>query len=130
MRADDEDGLIGGINVTPLVDVTLVLLVVTMVTAPLMAEARLSLELPRAVPDATNGDDARLVVELFADGSTRIGDRPGTLEDIGSRARGHVAATIRAEGAVRHERVIRALDQLKQAGIGRVAFAVIPADRR
>jgi biopolymer transport protein ExbD len=132
MLSDDHDGLIGGINVTPLVDVTLVLLVVMMVTAPLIAEASLSLKLPRAVPDGAAGDPARLMVELFADGSTRIDGQAANLEDVAARAASgaHVVATIRADGAVRHERVIHVLDVLRQAGIDRVAFAVAPADRR
>ena len=67
---DDDDGLISGINVTPLVDVTLVLLIIFMVTAKIIVSQGMPMDLPKAA----SGEVLQTVfsVELLADGRTRI----------------------------------------------------------
>ncbi|MEM9876893.1 MAG: biopolymer transporter ExbD [Myxococcota bacterium] len=77
-HAKDEGELVSGINVTPLVDITLVLLVVMMVTAPLLAEARLSLRLPAATPDGVATHDP-LIVEIRADGTMVVDGQRGVV---------------------------------------------------
>ena len=117
-RANDGE-LVSGINVTPLVDVTLVLLVVMMVAAPLIASGRVSMKLPKATTAEASSGERALVIDLFADGRKKVSG------DVDAATR----AVIRADGAVRHERVIAALDDLRRAGIKRVAFAVTPSAR-
>src|SRR3990172_5196345 len=69
-NGDDDDGLISGINVTPLVDVTLVLLIIFMVTAKIIVSQSLPLDLPKAAA----GQDIQLVfgLELHAAGDTLV----------------------------------------------------------
>src|SRR6187431_1699822 len=68
--SDDDDGLISGINVTPLVDVTLVLLIVFMVTAKIIVSQGMPMDLPKAA----SGEEVQNVfsVELTIDGKTRV----------------------------------------------------------
>lgn len=131
---DDDDALISGINVTPLVDVTLVLLIIFMVTAKIIVSQGMPMDLPKAA----TGEQVQTIfsVELSADGKTRVDAR--TLPDdeaIGALAKEaktknrDVRAVIRADKKVEHGRVIHVLDLLKQAGVPKIAFAVSPAPK-
>jgi len=127
----EDDGLIAGINVTPLVDITLVLLIIFMVTAKIIVSQSLPMELPKAA----NGQDVQLVfgLELHASGEAFVdGKRLASDDQILPLAREALAknpelrAVIRADTSVQHGRVIRALDLLKQGGVSRIAFGVSP----
>jgi biopolymer transport protein ExbD len=129
--SNDDDGLISGINVTPLVDVTLVLLIIFMVTAKIIVSQGMPMDLPKAA----SGESVQTVfsVELSADGKTRV-DSEGVANDeaisaLAKTAQGRnkdLRAVIRADKKVEHGRVIHVLDLLKRAGIAKIAFAVTP----
>lgn len=130
-NTDDDDGIISGINVTPLVDVTLVLLVVFMVTAKIIVSQGMPMDLPKAA----SGEEVQNVfsVELTMDGKTRVdsltvaGD--DSISELAKQAKAknkEIRAVIRADKKVEHGRVIRVLDLLKQAGVAKIAFAVAP----
>ena len=128
---DDEDGLISGINVTPLVDVTLVLLIIFMVTAKIIVSQGMPMDLPKAA----SGEVLQTVfsVELLSDGRTRIDSEfvPND-EEVGAKGKAALAknrdlrAVIRADKKVEHGRVIHVLDLMKKSGISKIAFAVNP----
>ena len=135
-RADnDDDGLIAGINVTPLVDVTLVLLIIFMVTAKILVSQGMLMDLPKAA----TGESIQTVfsVELAADGRTRVDSEPvkddEAVGDLAKAARGKnkdLRAVIRADSKVEHGRVIHVLDLLKRAGVAKIAFAVAPNGKK
>jgi biopolymer transport protein ExbD len=120
---------ITGINVTPLVDITLVLLIIFMVTAKLVVSRAMPLDLPKA---ATGGEVQQVfALSLHADGGTFVdGAAVGTDEALLQRAKSalqqdaQLRAVVQADGSVPHRRVMHALDVLRQAGLARVAFAV------
>jgi biopolymer transport protein ExbD len=129
--SDDEDGIISGINVTPLVDVTLVLLIVFMVTAKIIVSQGMPMDLPKAA----SGEEVQNVfsVELTIDGKTRVDSlvvpTDDSISELAKQAKGKnkdIRAVIRADKKVEHGRVIRVLDLLKQAGVAKIAFAVTP----
>lgn len=122
---------ITGINVTPLVDITLVLLIIFMVTAKLVMSRALPMDLPKA---ATGGEVQQIFsLSLRADGTTQV---DGVLADrdevVLGRAREALArhsdlrAVVQADGNVPHSRVMHELDVLRQAGMSRIAFGVLP----
>jgi biopolymer transport protein ExbD len=121
---------ITGINVTPLVDITLVLLVVFMVTAKLIVgHHALVVDLPRA---ATGQDVQQLfAVRVSASGALEIeGERiddDALLRRAGTARRRHegLRAVIDADAGVAHGRVMRVLDLLRQAGVSRIGFGVV-----
>src|SRR4051812_20837919 len=131
---DDDDGLIAGINVTPLVDVTLVLLIIFMVTARIIVSQGMPMDLPKSA----SGEALQTVfaVELTADGKTRI-DSEAVADDeamvpLAKKAKAknkELRAVIRADRKVEHGRVIHVLDLLKRAGVNKIAFAVSPSDK-
>ena len=129
--SDDDDGLIASINVTPLVDVVLVLLIIFMVTARIIH----SQGLPMDLPQAAKGDAIQTIfsVELSVDGKTAVdSEYVESDESITNLAKKGLAknpdlrAVIRADKKVEHGRVIHVLDLLKRAGIAKIAFAVTP----
>ena len=131
---NDDDGLIAGINVTPLVDVTLVLLIIFMVTARIIVSQGMPMDLPKAA----SGEALQQVfsIELSADGKTRVdsSDLPSAeaITPLAKAAKAKTAdlrAVIRADRKVEHGRVIHVLDLLKRAGVAKIAFAVSPADK-
>ena len=122
---------ITGINVTPLVDITLVLLIIFMVTAKLVMSRALAMDLPKA---ATGGEVQQVFsISLRADGTMQVDGTPANKdEDVLQRARAALAryeelrAVVQADGNVPHSRVMHALDVLRQAGMSRIAFGVLP----
>lgn len=131
MNRDDGDGVISDINVTPLVDITLVLLIIFMVTAKIIVSQSLPLDLPKAAA----GQEVQLVfgLELHANGETFIDGKKVPNDDAilplareAQAKNADLRAVIRADQAVQHGRVIRALDLLKQAGVSKIAFGVSP----
>jgi biopolymer transport protein ExbD len=128
---DDEEGLISGINVTPLVDVTMVLLVIFMVTAKIIVSQGMPMDLPKAA----NGKQIQTIfsISLTADGQTFVDSKKVqndetilTLAKQGKARQPDIRAVIRADAKVEHGRVIHVLDLLKTAGVDKIAFAVSP----
>jgi biopolymer transport protein ExbD len=131
---DDDDGsVISGINVTPLVDITLVLLIIFMVTAKIIVSQSLPLDLPKAA----SGKAIQTIfsVQVRANGDLLVDSKmvpnDETLLGLAREARSKnedVRAVIQADKSVTHGRVIRILDLLKQAGVAKIAFGVTPVD--
>jgi biopolymer transport protein TolR len=126
-------GMISGINVTPLVDVALVLLIIFMVTARLVVAPNAALKL--TLPTASTSEQVTPVfaVTLTRDGATRVnGEVVPTEADFLARARAEhqrhpeLRAVIQADGEVHHARVVKTMDVLSQAGVTQIAFAVQP----
>jgi biopolymer transport protein ExbD len=132
--SNDENGDVGaaitGINVTPLVDVTLVLLIVFLVTAKVIVNQGLPLDL---LPKARTADAVQSVLSVTIDTAGTIslnGVRYGDDADIVRVARAHherdrdVRAVVHAPSKAEHGHVVRAMDLLRTAEIARIAIAV------
>ena len=125
---DKPSAPITGINVTPLVDITLVLLIIFMVTAKLVVSRAMPMDLPKA---ATAGEVQTVYsVALRADGGLFVNSaQMSTDQDLFKSAKAalmkdpELRAVVHADGKVSHERVMGVLDVLRQAGATRVAFA-------
>jgi biopolymer transport protein ExbD len=124
--------IIEGINVTPLVDVTLVLLILFIVTAKMVVTPAVPLDLPKA----STSEELQTILSIAvpAEGAIRVDGAPLDEAALARKARSALArdpelrAVIQADRAVPHGRVLTLLDVLKGAGLERVAFgAVRPA---
>lgn len=122
------DESITGINVTPLVDVVLVLLVVLMVTATYLASRAIPVDLPTGkTGEATT---APLTVSLTKAGTLYVDGVPFSEQQLRDKlkvARGadpELRAVIAADGAVPHRRVIGIIDLLRQEHVERFAINV------
>jgi biopolymer transport protein ExbD len=131
-QARNDEGTISAINVTPLVDVMLVLLAIFMLTAKLADEDS---AVPLDLPKAASGEVTQRIlhVAIDAQGHRRVDGTDvaddGALRVLAERMhREHpdVRTVIEAAGHADHEHVIAVLDVLRLAGISKIAFAVEP----
>jgi biopolymer transport protein ExbD len=129
--AQDNDDAITGINVTPLVDVTLVLLIIFMVTAKIIVSQSVPLDLPKAA----SGAEIQVIfsIVLAANGGVQVDSKTVANDDAifalaqtAHASNNELRAVIKADAAVPHGRVIHVLDLLKQAGVAKIAFGVTP----
>ena len=125
----DDDELISEINVTPLVDVVLVLLVIFMVTATYIVRASIEVDLPRAA----HGGEATgtiLSVVLTRDGEVFLDGVRRTEGELVARTRAAVAkdadtrAVISADKGALHGAVVHVIDLVRGAGVTRFAIHV------
>lgn len=122
------DEEITGINVTPLVDVTLVLLIIFMVTAKLIAGQGIPLDLPKAKTAGATQTVLNVAIDakgaVLANGEKVTGD--AELRSRASKAlkdNPELRTVISASASASHGNVMHVLDTVRDAGISRVAFA-------
>ena len=121
------------INVTPLVDVMLVLLIISMLAAP-MLQRGINLELP-ATETASEIKEALVVVSVDRDARIRINDRPVhpdlLLERMTSLAASRPDETVflRADKLVPYGEVLRVMDMIRKAGVFRISLVTVPLER-
>ncbi len=127
--AEEDDEIISGINVTPLVDIVLVLLIIFMVTATYIVRASIDVELPRAA----HGGEATgtvLAVVLTRDGQVYLDGVRRSDQDLVARARDAVLAdagtraVISADRNALHGAVVHVIDLVKDAGVTRFAIHI------
>ena len=122
---------IAQINVTPLVDVMLVLLVIFMVTAPIIQQG-VQVNLPQAKAGAIPGTEELLVVTVAKNGKIYLNDNPMTLSELGEKLRAirklqaDKQVYLRADQDVRYGLVMKTIAEIKQAGIERLGMVTRP----
>jgi biopolymer transport protein ExbD len=128
--APQDDEIITGINVTPLVDVTLVLLVILMVTASYVVSRSIPLELPKGATGEST--PTTLTVSIDKDGQTFLDAEPIEENVLQMKIRGarladpETRAVIAADGRVNHAKVVRIIDLLRREDVTKFAFNVDP----
>jgi biopolymer transport protein ExbD len=127
-----DDEMITGINVTPLVDITLVLLVILMVTASYVVSRAIPVELPKgATGEAT---PTTLTISIDQAGKTFLDAEAITLPGLRARIkRAHdvdpeTRAVIAADGRTTHSHVIQIIDLLRRENVTKFAINVDPED--
>jgi biopolymer transport protein TolR len=124
-------GIIADINVTPLVDIMLVLLIIFMLTANLIAKQAIEVELPRA-SQSTSLNPTTLAVTLTRDGALYLNGKPITPAELRTQVSAAVArdpkaqAIISGDKAVSHGRIVWVLDVVKSLGITSFAIQIDP----
>ncbi len=119
------------INVTPLVDVMLVLVVILIITAPLLASS-IKLDLPRT--DAAKAGEAPKFVALVVDksGQVFLDDKPLAIEALAialaqtAKSNPDTEVQLRADAAVPYGRIVEVMGTAQQAGLNRIGFVADP----
>ena len=117
----------GDINMTPLIDVMLVLLVIFIITAPLMVSA-VKVELPKAAAASSQKPAVRLDITLTQVGDVFLNDQaitPLALQEAFNQAAQRNPETeiqLRADTTVPYGRVVALMGQAHQAGLNRIGF--------
>jgi biopolymer transport protein TolR len=124
------------INVTPMVDVMLVLLIIFMVTAPLLV-AGVQVDLPESKAESLAQDQAPVAISIDASGALFLEDAPIAEADLparlqqiaaGSREEGGPRIFLRADQGLDYGRVMRVMGELNRAGLRRVALVSVGTD--
>ncbi len=118
------------INVTPFVDVMLVLLVVFMITAPLLTVG-VEIDLPKAESESLSGDDEPLTVSIDAEGQLFLQESQIEIDELGPKL---IAITgenpearifIRGDQAIDYGRVMQVMSTINMAGFTKVALITV-----
>ena len=131
---DTEEDVITGINVTPLVDITLVLLIIFMVTAPMLTQG-VDVNLPQANAKALHAEEERLVVTVDANSRIFIGKQgvefnrlSPVLKEVVSR-RVDRQVYFRADRSVPYGFVVKVIAEVRNSGIEKLGMVTEPLER-
>ena len=122
--------VVARINVTPIIDVALVLVIILLITAPMITALSMEIDLPQAKTRSVE-DEVRLSISLSKSGELAIDDElvePGQLlrnlalrfSDTGGK---NTLVIIRADAAVPYDKVRKIIEDAKTAGANRIAIA-------
>ena len=129
--------VVADINVTPMVDVMLVLLIIFMVITPMLTKG-VQVEMvktrnPIAMADADK-DDA-VLVSVSRNGDVFLGSAKTTAEEIGGKVKDMLAnrldktSFLKCDRRSRYERVVEVVDALRSAGVDQLGLITEPMDR-
>jgi biopolymer transport protein ExbD len=125
----NDDDVISGINITPLVDVVLVLLIIFLITAPVLYQSAIKVQLPK-VKTAEDTQKTTLNFFITKEGNLFWDKNPMDWKKLGEKLKTvgneltEKSAAINADEATPHGQVVKLMDILRQAGLTRFALNV------
>ena len=128
---DETDEVMNEINMTPLVDVMLVLLIIFIITVPVMKHA-VNIDLPRATSEPEQPKPQNILFSVTADGSYYWNEQKIDDSELPNRLAAEAAKEpqpelhIRGDKAVRYERVAKAMSEAREAGVRKIGFITEP----
>ena len=131
MGGGGRGGPLTEINVTPLVDVMLVLLIIFMVAAPMMTSG-VEVDLPAAEAPRMDIDEDKLLISITADGKIFLGETEIALDALETTLRGHEQLQrdkeifVQADEAVPYGAVVRVLAIVRQVGVEKMGLVTDP----
>lgn len=127
-----KSGIIAEINMIPLIDVSLIILIIFMVITPFLVQSQIQVNLPKASTGIKGGEENVLKVQLAADGSTAVDGKPVKFQllekELILRFGKSYKKTVlvEADKSVPVERVVAVFDTAKKLGAGKIGIAVKP----
>ncbi len=128
-KSDSGDDIIAEINIVPMVDVILVVLIIFMVTAPMIMKPSINVNLPKAASGEATVP-SKLNITLTADGKINLDGKAVDDTDVQKMAleevkkNPEIQAIIAADKDVPHGRVVSVLDIVKGAGVKKFAISI------
>lgn len=131
--SDDDDSALSEINITPLVDVAMVLLIIFMITAPMMVQG-VDVRLPETKPMDRLPPNA-VYLTVTAEGEVLLNDVIVSIEDLEERLVPFAsvpgqAAYVRADESVLHGTVVKVMEAAHLAGLTNIAMITRPLPER
>ena len=129
--SDDDTEVMNEINMTPLVDVMLVLLIIFIITVPVMKHA-IMVELPSATAQRQAAKPETIALSVDAQGAYFWNQNPVNEQALGQLLEAEAAKDpqpelhIRGDKVVRYEFVVQAMAQARQAGLHKISFVTEP----
>jgi len=133
--SDSDDDIIAAINITPMVDIMLVLLIIFMLTASVIEDKSIKVELPEA-QTATKTEESPLGIPIDADGAWYLNGVPTNEDDLRETIRAEQAADkdvqviIESDHSVSYGTVVSVIDLAKQEGVVSYALNTEPTSAR
>jgi biopolymer transport protein TolR len=130
LPSDDDGGEMSEINVTPLVDVMLVLLVVFIVTAPLLTQV-VRVKLPKTEQTEPAPDPHVAILSVDAEGRPLLDDRPVPLDSLEAELRAlqardpEVGIQLQADRAAVFDAVAKVMASAQRSGVGKLSFVTV-----
>jgi biopolymer transport protein TolR len=131
-NGNGNNGMVSEINVTPLVDVMLVLLIIFMVTAPMMTQG-VDVKLPESSAPAIPSDEERLVVTVTQDRQVYINDNVVELKELHTKLsaitqnrQDRKGVFLRADEKLPYGYVMEVMGTIRQAGIDQIGMVTDP----
>jgi len=127
----NRDGLMSQINVTPFVDVMLVLLIIFMVTAPMMIQG-VDVSLPEATSEPLQSETENLLISINKNNHVYINDYPVTLDFLQEQlqkileGREDRRVYLRADKDISYGMVVRVMSEIKNAGVENLGMVTEP----
>ncbi len=118
----------------PLIDISLILLIIFMVITPFLVQSQIQVSLPKASTGTKGGDENVLKVQLAADGAMTMDGRPVKFQRLEKELMLRFAKSykktvlVEADKTVPVERVVAVFDAAKKLGAGKIGIAVKPED--
>ena len=131
LNAGNDDDVMNEINMTPMVDIMLVLLIIFIITIPVMKHS-VNIDLPRATNEAQNIKPETIRLSVDAQGAYYVNEVPVADAVLGAQLQAAAAQNpqpelhIRGDKAVRYERVAEAMALAQQAGLRKIGFITEP----
>ncbi|AVQ79529.1 MULTISPECIES: ExbD/TolR family protein [Variovorax] len=128
---DEPDEVMNEINMTPLVDVMLVLLIIFIITVPVMKHA-VNIDLPRATSEPEQPKPQNILFSITANGEYYWNEQKIDDSELPGRLAAEAAKDpqpelhIRGDKAVRYERVAKAMSEAREAGVRKIGFITEP----
>jgi biopolymer transport protein ExbD len=128
---DDTSEVMNEINMTPLVDVMLVLLIIFIITVPVMKHA-VKIDLPHATSQPQDAKPETIRLSVDADGKYYWNETPVALADLSAQLSAEAIKQpqpelhIRGDKAVRYEHVVLLMTAARQAGLKKIGFVTEP----
>ena len=129
---DKKDAFMSDINVTPFVDVMLVLLIIFMVTAPMMIQG-VNVSLPEAAAKPLPADEDNLLVIIDASGQLYINDVKVTVGDLRIKLQNIIGGRtdrevyLKADKTITYGTVVKVMSEIKAAGIDKLGMITLPS---
>ena len=134
-QGDDQSSLMSQINVTPFVDVMLVLLIIFMVTAPMMMEG-INVTLPEASSKPLALEKKPLVISINPDNKIFISNFNVTIENLGEKlkkildGKTNRKVFLKADKNISYGMVVRVMSEIKGAGIENLGMVTLPISEK
>lgn len=131
----NNDRLMSEINVTPLVDVMLVLLIIFMVTAPMMMQG-VDVALPETTSEPLSAEKEHLVISIDPKGQIFINEFQVSLDVLSGKlakileGKPDKEAYLRADKNIPYGTVVRVMSEIKAAGIDKLGMVTVPLDNK
>lgn len=128
---NQNQGPLSEINVTPLVDVMLVLLVIFMITAPMMTEG-LEVNLPQTAAGPLDAQNPPIIISITSQGEIYVDERQVKLESLSAeiaqaeKQRRPRPVYLKADQSVPYGVVVRVMGRLKAAGVEKLGMVTVP----